>query len=173
MKYIRTLKSVLRQTYTYVYVVCAMITLYVVTILFSQGSNILNSVLLDIPFIQKIKVFISYFISFQDSFSVENLSILLITACIVGLQFAVVRMYAKDKLQVPQNKLSFVGVGSVLLGCMACCGSIVFALLSGFIGVSIQAVMPFGGAEFSFVGLAITLLALFLTIWAYHKPSVC
>jgi len=150
-----------------------MTILYIVTIIFSQGSNILNSIFLDIPFIQKIKVLTSYFVSFQDSFPVVALILLLVTACIVGLQFAIVRMYAKDKLQVPQNKLTFVGVGSVLLGCMACCGSIVFALLSGFIGVSIQAVMPFGGAEFSSVGLAVTLLALFLTIRAYHKPSVC
>lgn len=173
MRYFQTLGAVLKLPRTYLYMLLTTSTVYVAIILLSQGVNMWNILFLDIPFVSKLSATISFFTSTLDTFSYQSFLVLVITSCVVGVQFALVRLYAKDRLYLAQNKLNIVGIMATLLGCLACCGSIVFSIISSLIGVSLQGILPFAGAEFSYIGLLIACIGCYMALRAYHRPTIC
>jgi hypothetical protein len=173
MKYFQTLHVVLRIPRTYVYMLATTLVVYLLTVILSQGANMWNIFTLDAPLFSRLFAIMSFFTSISYTFSYQSFFIMLITACVVGLQFSLVRLYAKDKLYLAHNKLNIVGIIATLLGCLACCGSIIFSIISSLIGISIQSVLPFAGIEFSYLGLLIACLACFVTLRRYHRPQVC
>lgn len=173
MKYFETLRAVFKIPKTYAYMAITALIVYVCTVILSQGANMWNIITLDASIFSKMVALISFFTSILDTFSYQSLIIMMITACIVGLQFSLVRLYAQDKLYLAQNKLNMVGIASTLLGCLACCGSIIFSVISGLIGVSLQGLLPFAGIEFSYLGLLIACIACLITLRKYHLPQTC
>lgn len=173
MQYFQTLSGLFKIPKTYTYIVVTVLTVYILAVILSQGVNMWNIFMLDVPFLAKASALTSFFTSILDTFSYQSLGIMLMTACIVGLQFSLVRLYAKNRLYLAQNKLNVVGIGATFLGCMACCGSIVFSIISSVVGVSLQGLLPFGGIEFSYIGLLIASVACFVTLRKYHRPQTC
>ena len=169
----KALYSLITQPKTYLYVLTTCITLFAFFVTVIQFSNIVNVLALDIGFGQKMQAFFSFYISPFDTFSEESLVLFILSTVVLGFQFSLMRMYAQRMVITKNTSLSFVGVLSVLLGCLACCSSIVFASSAAVLGVTAQTFLPMQGKEFGYIGLGIAVLSFLFTLLKYTKPQTC
>lgn len=165
--------SLFKQRQTYLYTAVTLFSFYIFFITMIQIKGIYSILVLDLAFLEKVKVFLSFYFSPFDTFSTESFILFILSTTLLGMQFSLMRLYAQRMTLNKNTSLSFAGVVSTLLGCLACCGSFVFAALTTLFGVSVQSLFPFQGREFGYIGLCIALLSFFFMVRTYTKPQVC
>ncbi len=107
-----------------------------------------------------------------DTFSPLSLVLFLATATLFGLHIVALRLYVTKRFYTKGQHFSLFGVISSLLGCLACCGSVLISTIAAILGVSLSS-LPFNGEEIGFVGLIISLGALAYTIRKIDAPMTC
>lgn len=115
---------------------------------------------------------LAFYLNPLDSFTYFSLLIFLTTAILFGAQIVALRLYVEKRFFHKNQTVSLAGIISSLVGCLACCGSVLVAGLLGLLGTSVQS-LPFAGQEISVFGLAISLGALIYTIHKIDVPMVC
>jgi len=107
-----------------------------------------------------------------DTFSIFSLITFLVTATLFALHIIALRLYTKKRFYTKGQHLSLLGIISSLVGCLACCGSVLIAATTAFVGVSLNW-LPFGGQEIGFFGLILSLGALAYTVRKIDAPLAC
>lgn len=115
---------------------------------------------------------IALYIHPLDSFTYLNLSLFLLTGFLLGAQIVALRLYVAKRFFHPNQYVSIVGIISSLLGCLACCGSVLFVFILGIFGAS-TAALPFIGQEIAIAGVVLSAGALLYTIRKIDDPMVC
>lgn len=115
---------------------------------------------------------LSLFFHPLDTFSLFNFVVFLLTVILFGLQIIALRLYTEKRFSSKNHRISFLGVVGSLLGCLACCGSVVIAGITSFIGISLNT-LPLGGQEIALFGLFISFFALVYTVRKIDAPLVC
>lgn len=134
--------------------------------------DVLISLFQNLDFLQAVVPILSIFTNPLDTFSPLGLTLFLLTALLFAFHIVALRLYVTKRLYTKSNHISLFGVLSSLLGCLACCGSVLFATLTAILGVSLSS-LPFRGEEISFVGLCISLGALIYTVRKIDAPLTC
>lgn len=132
----------------------------------------ITSLFSNLGFVNGIWPVVSLFLHPFDTFSLFSLIIFLLTAKLFAFHIIALRLYTEKRFSTKNHQLSFLGVISSLLGCLACCGSVVIAGITGFIGISLGT-LPFGGQEIGILGLILSLGALIYTVRKIDAPLVC
>lgn len=132
----------------------------------------INSLFSNLGFFGSLSPIFSLYIHPLDIFSVFSLVIFLITAKLFALHIVALRLYTTKRFYTKGQHVSLLGVFGSLLGCLACCGSILVATITTFVGISLSS-FPLEGKEFGLVGLALSLTALIYTIHKIDAPLTC
>ncbi|MBM3261317.1 hypothetical protein FJY93_02760 [Candidatus Kaiserbacteria bacterium] len=116
--------------------------------------------------------------SITTNFSVFSGVLTIAIAILFGINLAMFAYYLKYRVALVQRggiATGFLGVVSGVLGTgCAACGS--FVLMSGFslVGASgALAILPFGGAEFGLLGVALLIASIIITAMYIQNPAVC
>lgn len=107
-----------------------------------------------------------------DTFSLFSFITFLVTATLFAFHIVALRLYTTKRFYAKGHHVSLFGVLSSLVGCLACCGSILIATMTAFIGVSLNS-FPLGGEEIGLFGLLISFGALVYTIHKIDAPLTC
>lgn len=130
------------------------------------------SLFLNLGFFGSLSPIFSLYTHPLNIFSVFSLVTFLITAKLFALHIVVLRLYTTKRFYTKGQHVSLLGVFGSLVGCLACCGSILVATVTTFIGVSLSS-LPLGGKEISLVGLTLSLSALIYSIHKIDAPLTC
>lgn len=134
--------------------------------------DVLISLFRNLGFIQAIFPVSSLYTNPLDTFSPIGLILFLSTAMLFALHIVALRLYVTKRFYTKGQHISFFGVMSSLLGCLACCGSVLISTITAILGVSLGS-LPFNGEEMGFVGLIISLGALAYTVHKIDAPMTC
>ena len=115
---------------------------------------------------------LSLYVNPLDTFSIFNLAIFIVTAILFALNIIALRLYTTKRFYTKGQQVSLLGVISSLVGCLACCGSVLVAAITGFLGVSLSS-LPYGGQEIGLLGLVLSFGALVYTVRKIDAPLVC
>lgn len=148
-----------------------MIILYILGITLLR-IDVLHSLILQLGITTAISSILALYVHPLDSFTYFNLILFLINGALFGAQIVALRLYVAKRFFHPNQTVSMVGIAGSLLGCLACCGSVLFVFLLGILGVSTQT-LPFLGQEIALAGLILTASALLYTIYKIDAPTVC
>lgn len=134
--------------------------------------DVLISLFKNLGFTQAIFPISSLYANPLDTFSPLSLVLFLSTATLFGLHIVALRLYVTKRFYTKGQHFSLFGVMSSLLGCLACCGSVLISTITAILGVSLSH-LPFNGEEIGFVGLIISLGALTYTVGKIDAPMTC
>jgi hypothetical protein len=125
---------------------------------------------------EKVTLLTSLLGSIQTNFTAFSRSLLMVSAVLLGIQVSLVAYYVRQTARLQQDMgVSFLAMSLSLLGVgCASCGSVLLATLFGFGAMtSIVSPLPFNGQEFSILGPAILVIAIWHTVKKINQPIVC
>ena len=134
-----------------------------------------------LPLADKVRIVVSLIGSIGTNFTIFSASSAFAIAALFGMNIAaIVYTFREQRRQVTQSgqfatATSLGGLASGLfgIGCAAC-GTFVLGPALGFLGAgTLVAVLPFGGEEFSALGVGMLSLSLFLTAQKIGQPVLC
>jgi hypothetical protein len=98
------------------------------------------------------------------------------TATLAGVQISLLAYYLKQTAQIQRSLgVSTLGITASMLGVgCASCGSVVLTSLIGFGSTTVVlGFLPLRGQEFGLLGIAILLLAIYITVKKINSSPVC
>lgn len=125
---------------------------------------------------QKVGLLTALLGSIETNFTTLSRSLLITSAVLMGIQVALATYYIRQTARLQQDMgISFIAMSLSLLGIgCASCGSVLLATLFGFGAMtSMVRLLPFKGQEFSILGLAILVFAIWHTVKKINQPIVC
>lgn len=130
----------------------------------------------DHSFMQKIAVLGTTGESFKSSFPLLAQIAMLALAILAGIYISLFLYYLLNHYRM--NKAAGLGVagsllGSLGIGCGACGSIVLSSLLGAGTSASILSVLPLDGLEFSFAGIAILAVAIFVLARELHNGLAC
>lgn len=129
-----------------------------------------------LTFGQKVGLLTALLGSIGTNFTTLSRSLLIVSAVLMGIQVALVTYYIRQTAKLQQDMgISFLAMSLSLLGVgCASCGSVLLATLFGFGAMtSMVGLLPFKGQEFSLLGLAILVFAIWHTVKKINQPIAC
>lgn len=132
----------------------------------------INSLFSNLGFLNGFPLVFSLYTHPLDTFSLFSLTTFLVTALLFGLHIVALRLYTIKRFYTKGHHISLLGIISSLIGCLACCGSVLVAAMTAFVGVSLSS-FPLGGQEIGIFGLLLSLAALVYTVRKIDAPLVC
>jgi hypothetical protein len=143
-----------------------------------KWSNILNFYSLEnFSFSEKTRLSLIYFFDWKSSFLPFSLTLAIIGSFFGAINITLSYLYFRIRgASIIKNGLSS-GTGLVFaflgIGCAAC-GTAILSTLLGLLGLSsILGLLPFGGLEVGFIGLAILVIATLVLARKLGSPAVC
>lgn len=152
-------------------IVVTIVYFYIFSVTIFRLDTII-SLFSNLGFLKGVGPVLSLYINPLDTFSLFSLVTFLVTAKLFALNIVALRLYTIKRFYTKGHQVSFVGVISSLVGCLACCGSVLIATGMAFIGVSLSS-LPLGGQEIGFLGLILSFGALVYTVKKIDAPIVC
>lgn len=147
------------------------ITFYFLSVSILQYQTIL-SLTTNFTLFKSVTLISYIYISPLNTFSLFNLAIFTITTTLFASNLIALKLYVSKSFLFSSHVVSFTAVVSSLLGCLACCGSLLISILLGLFGVTLS--------SFPLLGQEVAILALFLagasfayTIFKIQSPMVC
>ena len=105
-----------------------------------------------------------------------DLVLAIVSAVLIGITAALGLFYARMYRAAPSvaSGVGLIGAVSAFLGfgCAACGSVFLASVFAGSLG-SLAALLPFGGKEVSFLGIALLAFAAFALAHSISKPRVC
>lgn len=125
---------------------------------------------------QKTNLLVSLLGSLQTNFTALSRLVTIVTALFAGLQISLLTYYLRQTAKIQRSMgASLIGVVTSMfgIGC-ASCGSVILSSLIGLGSTSVVlGILPFKGQEFGFIGIAILLYAINLTVKKINQPFAC
>lgn len=134
--------------------------------------DVLISLFGNLGLVQAILPISSIYTNPLDTFSPLGLTLFLSTSVLFALHIVALRLYVTKRFYTKGHRISLFGVMSSLLGCLACCGSVLIATITALLGISLSS-LPFNGEEIGFAGLLISFGALVYTVRKIDAPMTC
>lgn len=135
-------------------------------------SDTILSLFSNLGFVQGVLPVFSIYLHPLNVFSLFSFVMFLATSLIFAFHIVVLRLYTIKRFYTKGQHVSLFGVVSSLVGCLACCGSLLIATAAAFVGVSLSS-LPLGGEEIGLVGLTLSFGALIYSIRKIDAPLVC
>lgn len=127
-------------------------------------------------FVKKARFLWSMVESYTTNFNVLSQVVIVVTAALAGLNVALLAALIQNRARAVGSGIFSTGGGALAgilgIGC-ASCGSIILTSFLPLIGLSSLGFLPFGGAEFGIIGIAILAYATKRTIDHIQAPLVC
>lgn len=129
-----------------------------------------------LSFGQKTRLLTGLLGSLRTNFTFTSLAITFTTAALAGTQTSLMAYYLRQTADFQRSMgASAIGVLSSMLGIgCASCGSVILVTLIGLSSTSVVlGMLPFKGQEFGFIGIAILIYSLNVTIKKINQPMIC
>lgn len=105
-----------------------------------------------------------------------DLALTAISATLIGIVVALSSFYARMHRAAPSlaGGVGLIGAISAFLGfgCAACGSVFLASVFAGSLG-GLAAILPFGGKEISFLGIALLAFAAYTLVRSINRPKVC
>lgn len=147
------------------------ITFYFLSVSLLQYQTIL-SLITNFTLFESITLISYIYTSPFNTFSLFNLSIFTITTILFASNFIALKLYVSKNFLCSSHVVSFTAVVSSLLGCLACCGSLLISILLGLFGVTLGS-FPLFGQEIAILALVLAGTSFTYTILKIQSPMVC
>ncbi|HEX9817458.1 MAG TPA: hypothetical protein VGA89_00995 [Patescibacteria group bacterium] len=125
---------------------------------------------------QKTTLITSLLGSLRTNFTPLSRLVTITTATLAGVQISLLAYYLKQTAQIQRSLgVSTLGITASMLGVgCASCGSVVLTSLIGFGSTTVVlGFLPLRGQEFGLLGIAILLLAIYITVKKINSSPVC
>ncbi len=157
------------QTWT---TVLSVLSLFYIVGVFILKYNTVLSIISNFSFLQSIKLILTLYVHPLDTFSILTFTTFIVTAALFALQVVALRLYVSKRFFNSVHVVSLGAVITSLIGCLACCGSILIAGMFSFFGASVG-FLPFSGKEISIFAILLSSTALIYTVYKIGSPLVC
>ena len=127
---------------------------------------------------QKFNLIIGLFGSIQTNFTPVSAGYTIAIALLTGINISLLTYFIRTRKGFIGGKDAGTGIGGLVSGILgvgcASCGSFILTAALGIFGASgALSVLPFGGEEFGFLGVALLLISSYSLMKKIHEPIVC
>lgn len=162
------------------YILITIVVFVVVTFLAITAPNfsLISQISESFGFVAAIKTAFSLIGSIQTNFTVFSAVNTLLIALFFGINVSLFVYYYKKFKQLKEfggAKTSVIGllVGALGIGCASCGSLVLIGLLSAFGLSGLFDLLPFGGEEFSILGLILLIFSTYYLLKKIHQPITC
>ncbi|MFT5179732.1 MAG: hypothetical protein ACI9GH_000106 [Candidatus Paceibacteria bacterium] len=171
---LKTLTTVFKQP---VYILISLVVFSVVASLALLAPNfgLIFQVLGSFGVMEALKVSFSLLGSIQTNFTVFSATTILLIAFFFAINISLFVYYVKRFKETAGVGTSTLGlvIGTLGVGC-ASCGSLVLTSLLSLVGLGgTLSFLPFGGEEFSVIGLVLIVVSMYYLLKKISGPAVC
>lgn len=168
-------------TYIVIAVAVALVVFVFATWLANLGLIWKITVSPSVPLLDKVKILANLVGSIRTNFTIFSALNTIAIAVLFGLNAAMVTYYVKLQKRLSMQTgqataaagLGGLASGFIGIGCAAC-GTFVLGPILSFVGAAgLIALLPFGGQEFTLIGVALLGFSLFLVAKKIREPLVC
>ena len=132
----------------------------------------------NITILTKVTFLVSLLGSIKTNFTFLALNYTIAISILFGLNTALFIYYINSRRSSKSQQGTIAGVGGLVsglfgIGC-ASCGTFILSVLLGVFGAStFLASLPFGGAEFGFIGVGLLSYSFYINLKKITEPVVC